>query len=132
MNIREIRQQNLRRLIAGVGSVKTVAEKSGTNADWLSALASSTPPLTPAGTPRGIGNRLARSLEKGCGKPDGWMDTRHNFTDVQRMWMDRFADMPQELQEKALEHLEMLYKAHQYTEKSPQNGPDDASNDPLI
>lgn len=34
------------------------------------------------GTPRGIGDALARKLELGCGKDVGWMDKPHGFDDL--------------------------------------------------
>lgn len=123
MDIKDIRRANLRRLIAGVGSVKKLAEQSDTNPDWLSALASDRPPTTPAGSPRGVGNKLARKLEMGAGKPQGWMDHVHDLSEEQIMWVDRFSELPSELQEKALEYLDLLYKSAEHQKEEQDTKP---------
>lgn len=71
----EIRLINLRSLIAEKGTIAAVADASGTAAAYLSQI--TTGNLLPSGKPRVVGTRLARKLEIGCAKPDGWMDQHH-------------------------------------------------------
>ncbi len=69
------RHRNLERLIKEAGSVSRLARLAGTNGSYLSQVRNRTP--TPAGRPRGIGDRLASMLEAGMGKPSGWLDEPH-------------------------------------------------------
>lgn len=76
MRIDEIRLFNLHQLISENGSAACVADKSGTAAAYLSQIINGVP--LPSGNPRVVGKALARKLEKGCGKSDGWMDIDHS------------------------------------------------------
>jgi SOS-response transcriptional repressor LexA len=74
----QIRLQNLEQLIAEAGSAVKLARLVGTNSSYLSQLRNRMP--TKKGTPRGIGDDLAVKLERGMGKPVGWMDEPHEET----------------------------------------------------
>lgn len=76
MNQRKIRETRLRRLqqlIDEFGSAAEVARRSETSAAYLSQLL--TRVKTAKGATRGMGDDVAAALERGCGKPPGWMDT---------------------------------------------------------
>jgi len=71
----QVRLNNLEILIAEAGSATKVAQLAGTSESYLSQVRRKM--LTQSGTPRGLGNELAAKLEKGLGKPTGWMDEPH-------------------------------------------------------
>jgi len=71
----QVRLNNLEILIAEAGSATKVAQLAGTSESYLSQVRRKM--LTQSGTPRGLGNELAAKLEKGLGKPEGWMDEPH-------------------------------------------------------
>jgi len=79
--IEEIRYANLLLLIEENGGKEngqtTVARLCNTNRIYLNQIINrqtrSGSDLTAA-----VGSRLARKLEQGCGKPEGWMDVRHD------------------------------------------------------
>ena len=70
-----VRLQNLELLIAEAGSAAKLARMAGTNSSYLSQVRNQM--LTKKGTPRGVGDELAEKLERGTGKPMGWMDEAH-------------------------------------------------------
>ncbi len=72
----QIRLKNLEILIAETGSAAKVAQLAGTSESYLSQVRRKMP--TQKGTPRGLGDELAARLEKGLGKPQGWMDEPHD------------------------------------------------------
>ena len=72
----QIRLNNLEILIAETGSAAKVAQLAGTSESYLSQVRRKMP--TQNGTPRGLGDELAARLEKGLGKPQGWMDEPHD------------------------------------------------------
>lgn len=74
--IKQIRINNLKSLVTEFGSVAAVARKTGKQDSQLNQILNGVKSST--GTPRGIGGKLARDLEKGCGKPEGWMDFTHS------------------------------------------------------
>ena len=67
-----VRLENLELLIAEAGSAVKLARIAGTNSSYLSQVRNQMP--TKKGTPRGVGDDLAEKLERGMGKPHGWMD----------------------------------------------------------
>ena len=71
----QVRLNNLEILIAETGSAARVAHLAGTSESYLSQVRRKLP--TQKGTPRGLGDELATRLEKGLGKPQGWMDEPH-------------------------------------------------------
>jgi len=71
----QIRLNNLEILIREAGSATRVAEMAGTSDSYLSQVRRKM--RTAKGTPRGLGDELAAKLEKGLGKPSGWMDEPH-------------------------------------------------------
>ena len=72
---KEIRIQNLRLLIEEFGTAEDVATRAQTPPNYISQILNGVPSST--GTPRGVGDSVARRLEEGCGKPVGWMDVPH-------------------------------------------------------
>jgi hypothetical protein len=76
MKVESVRLNNLRALIAELGTIAAVAKAAGTPASYLSQVLTRVPSRT--GKPRDIGPQLARKLEIGCGKPEGWMDAPHD------------------------------------------------------
>ena len=73
----QIRLNNLEILIREAGSATKVAEMAGTSSSYLSQVRRKM--RTAKGTPRGLGDELAAKLEKGLGKPSGWMDEPHEI-----------------------------------------------------
>jgi len=71
----QIRLRNLGLLITEAGSAVKLARTAGTSSSYLSQVRNQMP--TRKGTPRGIGDDLAEKLERGMGKPRGWMDEAH-------------------------------------------------------
>ena len=71
----QIRLQNLELLVNEAGSAAQLARLVRTNSSYLSQVRHRM--HTPSGTPRGVGDQLAEKLERGMGKPEGWMDHPH-------------------------------------------------------
>lgn len=76
--IADIRHENLVALIKELGTSEAVADASQTNPVYISQLLNRAPD-SKTGKPRQIGDPLARKLEAGCGKPEGWMDNVHSY-----------------------------------------------------
>jgi len=72
----KVRLHNLELLITEAGSAAKLARLAGTNSSYLSQVRHQMP--TKKGTPRGVGDDLAEKLERGMGKPLGWMDELHD------------------------------------------------------
>ena len=77
-----IRHENLEILVGEAGSAAALARRTGTSDSYLSQVRNHTPALS--GKPRGIGDRLAGKLERGMGKPPGWLDEPHGAAPVDR------------------------------------------------
>ena len=75
------RLQNLELLISEAGSAAKLARIVGTNSSYVSQVRNQMP--TKKGTPRGVGDDLAKKLERGMKKPDGWMDEPHEVSQEQ-------------------------------------------------
>lgn len=81
MKIQEIRYQNLNTLLqVSNGNQAELARKVGTNSAYINQIINKT--LLPSGKTRGVGEQLARKLEKAYQRPDGWMDTPHKLSDI--------------------------------------------------
>ncbi|MGJ9420447.1 helix-turn-helix transcriptional regulator [Massilia sp. CMS3.1] len=72
---KELRLENLRALVAEFKTAEAVAKQADTNAMYLSQILNGAKSST--GKARGVGDALARKLEAGCGKDEGWMDRPH-------------------------------------------------------
>ena len=72
---KELRIENLRALVREFRTADAVAQLAGTAPMYLSQILNGAKSST--GTPRGVGDALARKLESGCGKELGWLDRRH-------------------------------------------------------
>lgn len=72
---KELRLENLRALVAEFKTAEAVAQRAETNAMYLSQILNGAKSST--GNARGVGDKLARKLEQGCGKEEGWMDRPH-------------------------------------------------------
>jgi hypothetical protein len=81
--IQEIRRANLRLLIKEEGTEEeegtavALALKCDTTQSYLSQILIRYP--TSSGKAREMGTELARKLERGCNKPEGWMDVDHSM-----------------------------------------------------
>jgi len=69
---KQIRAKKLEQLIQEYGTIEAVAAAAGTAAQYLSQIKNGV--ASASGNPRGIGDALARKLERGCNKHEGWMD----------------------------------------------------------
>lgn len=83
MTVGRIRRENLELLVLEYGTLDEVAGRVGSTPVYLSQLRNRAPD-TKTGRPREMGSALARRLEVGCGKPDGWMDTPHSTAAMAR------------------------------------------------
>jgi len=70
--IAETRHRNLLALIEEAGSAAELSRRTSVPASYISQLRNKV--KTAGGVERGIGPETARMLEKGMGKPTGWMD----------------------------------------------------------
>ena len=111
-----IRLRNLERLIHEAGSVLELAHIAGTNNSYLSQVRHQT--RTPSGTPRRVGDELAEMLERGMGKPEGWMDESHepDTADAEKNAWD-------EVQVRSLCPLISWVQAGEWTETSRDHVP---------
>ena len=75
---KELRIENLRALVQEFKTADAVAQLAGTAPMYLSQILNGAKSST--GTPRGVGDALARKLEAGCGKEIGWLDRPHGNT----------------------------------------------------
>jgi SOS-response transcriptional repressor LexA len=73
----EIRRDNLLLAIAKFRTAASLAEAAGTSAAYLSQIKRQTPD-SKTGKPKGMGDDLARNIERAIGEPEGWMDADHN------------------------------------------------------
>ncbi|MFT0532241.1 helix-turn-helix transcriptional regulator [Castellaniella hirudinis] len=73
----EIRLDNLEALIQEAGTATALAQMCGLSHIYLSQVRRRTADAK-TGNPRNIGEKMARALESGTGKPKGWMDTPHD------------------------------------------------------
>ena len=71
MIINEIRLANLHTLIKEAGSMAELGRKTGVDPAYLSQIKNGV--KNPSGWPRNVGGPLARVLEKGMKKNNGWM-----------------------------------------------------------
>jgi len=81
MTIEETRRRNLQMLIdeSEERTAVALAAKCGTASSYLSQIL--TQFKRDNGMPRVLGTTLARKMERGCGKPEGWMDQLHDDID---------------------------------------------------
>lgn len=77
MDIREIRRQNLIALRRQEGTFSGIAAKVDTDPNYLSQISS-------GDGKHNMGYRMARRLEKACGKPVGWMDVPHEDDEIEQ------------------------------------------------
>lgn len=75
--IRQVRLDNLRRLRERY-TLERIAERSGTNAVYLSQIANEA--MRQGGKrPRSLSDAYAAKIEQGLGLPEGWMDQPHDL-----------------------------------------------------
>lgn len=75
--IDEIRRKNLGLAIKRVRTAAKLAELTGTAAAYLSQIKNSTPD-SKTGTPKTMGDDVARRIEDAIGESTGWMDRDHS------------------------------------------------------
>ena len=74
MRPKDIRHQNLKRLVEEFGTIAEVARRAETSEKYLSQVLAKRVQRNSA---RAIGDVVAVKLEKGCGKWPGWIDADH-------------------------------------------------------
>jgi len=78
----EIRRENLEVAIKRLGTAAKLAEAAKTSAAYLSQIRNRTPD-SKTGTPKMMGDAMARRIEVALGEPHGWMDKSHLFQGAQ-------------------------------------------------
>jgi hypothetical protein len=73
----EIRRENLAIAVARMGKATTLATKAGVASAYLSQLKAKTKEQK-TGTPKAMGDDVARKIEKAIGEMPGWMDMDHS------------------------------------------------------
>ncbi|MDB5822213.1 MAG: putative phage repressor [Herminiimonas sp.] len=73
----EIRRENLAIAVGRMGKATTLATKAGVAPAYLSQLKAKTKEQK-TGTPKAMGDDVARRIEKAIGELPGWMDTDHS------------------------------------------------------
>ncbi|MGZ4819356.1 MAG: S24 family peptidase [Terriglobales bacterium] len=76
----EVRRQNLLIAIERAGSAAKLAELAKTSAAYLSQIKNRTPD-SKSGTPKTMGDDMARRIEAAIGEQPGWMDVAHGPQD---------------------------------------------------
>jgi hypothetical protein len=76
----EVRRKNLEIAIKRAGSAAKLAEKAKTSAAYLSQIKNRTPD-SKSGTPKTMGDDMARRIEAAVGEQPGWMDVDHTRPD---------------------------------------------------
>lgn len=76
MTLYDIHLKNLQELVQEFGTVRIVADLADCSEHHLREVLKGG--KLKSGLPKGIGQRLARRLERGTGKPVGWMDELHD------------------------------------------------------
>lgn len=76
--ISDIRYDNFLQLLKEAGSSDALAEAAKTSPVYISQLLNRSPD-SKTGKPRQIGDPMARKMEAGCNKPEGWMDNVHTW-----------------------------------------------------
>lgn len=76
MRLKDIRRYNLSLLVKELGSIAAVADQCGPSEKYLSQILNQT---RQGRTPRSMGDAVAEKLERGCHKPEGWMDHDHQL-----------------------------------------------------
>lgn len=115
MENKEIRRLNLIILIDEYGSQAKLEEKTGISKEYISQIVNRAPGANK--TPRGMGNKTARTLEEKCGKPTGWMDTPHDKTNVAREELLSIYDAltDENFKRHLLEQARAIYKIEEQT-----------------
>ena len=72
----QIRRENLELAIKRLGTAAKLAEAVGTSAAYLSQIRNRTPD-SKSGTPKMMGDAMARRIESALEEPHGWMDKSH-------------------------------------------------------
>lgn len=79
MNIKEIRRNNAQAIIDKIFSGKAIALARAMGMDNANSIYRS---MSDNPSSRGIGNTLARNIEKAAKKPNGWLDQIHHESNV--------------------------------------------------
>ncbi len=76
--VAEIRRANLEQLVVEFGSLDAVAALANASPIYLSQVRNQAIDVK-TGKPRNMGNGIARRLEKGASKAEGWLDRDHGI-----------------------------------------------------
>lgn len=123
MDMKAIRFQNLELLIDEYGAAE-VARKADSSPAYISQL--KTKRRTPKGTKiRGIGDDIARRLEKGFGKPEGWMDQIHYKPSRQKYhrWLDCMSEDEFREFEKVANVMKVFKRFNEEEKADPSEAP---------
>lgn len=108
--VAEIRRENLEILALEFGTVDAVAEKAATSPVYLSQIKNRAVD-SKTGRPREMGTKVARKLEKGCGKQPGWMDTDPGAVkeaEKAATFLDAWAEVASPRSREVIDQLRML------------------------
>lgn len=99
--LKEIRYDNLLRLIDEAKSTSDLANRTGIAVSYLLQIKNKN--AIQNGKPKGIGDKIAAKLEDGMNKPRGWLDQIHS--EQSNLINSRIGNEEQELQEKDLNNF---------------------------
>lgn len=97
----EVRRQNLEIAIKRSGSATKLAEAAKTSAAYLSQIKNRTPD-SKSGTPKTMGDDMARRIEAAIGEQPGWMDVPHGKGEQPRAPEDVLQLLPGAMRVKAV------------------------------
>jgi phage repressor protein C with HTH and peptisase S24 domain len=99
--IDEIRRENLLLAIARYGSITALAEAAKVSPPYLSQIKNKTPE-SKTGKPKGMGNDVARRIEKALEEPEGWIDVEHTDDSASAYHNSKVADLGKKRHSKRL------------------------------
>lgn len=125
MENKEIRRANMLMLAEELGSLRVLADKTGTDAKYLSQVKNRW--RRPGGQPTGMGDDVARRIEDALQKPRGWMDAPQKkgakgaesamLSTKEEMLLLLFRGLTPEQQREQIKYLHAAYEANQDVQK---------------
>jgi hypothetical protein len=103
--IADVRYRNLLILLKEAGSAANLSRATGVPAAYISQCKNRA--LTKTGQPRSVGDSVARKLEAGMQKAQGWMD-QSDLDPRERELLEKFRELSDDAQDFALSWVDKL------------------------